>query len=308
MRIISSFQDYYDGVQSQGRDDQVLYRREASLHAVDIPTLPWVAPRVDRGRLSPALSGSLTVSVQLRPTLRFGLWEGDINQTIFRRAYVLVGGRAHAVWLQGSYLGRSAADPLVVRANDFKPDQWKLAESAPTSLGDPDLLHAIEAWMASRRQDDPTLNPADAKVNLGDRHLSESLRWEEFKTDPVGHVPDLFREHERFHVATLERDWTALHLDHDAPVLLLFNQQEPSWWGKSSQAPSWLVRNPRLKDVRLGSLLDSYALFQEVSMFIGGVMPGQQSPMVQVSDRTQVLKKGFDPVYGFRRRPQTSGT
>lgn len=305
MRIISSFHDYYDGVQSQGRDEQVLYRREASLRAVDLPNLPWAAPQVERGRLSLAPSGSLQVSVRFRDASRYR-WRtaANPNQTVFRRAYVLVGSRAHTVWLQGHYLSRSAADPLVVDSNDFAPEQWQLGAPPTAPLGDPDLLHAIETWIASRCQEDRTLSVANVQVCVGIPHEAKDVAWDVFKADPLSHQPERYREHERQHQATLEHDWTALLLDQDAPLLLVFNQQEPSWWGRSTSTTSWLVRNPRLKDLRLGSALDSYTVFQELGMFIGGVMPGQQSPMVQVSDRTQVLKKGFDPVYGFRRRPQ----
>lgn len=307
MRIISSFQDYYDGVQSQGRDEQVLFRREASLHEVDVPLMPWAAPRLARGHLSNAPSGPLTVTATFRARPHSGLWMQDANQVTFKRAYVLVGGRAHPVWLQGNYLSRAAADALVMRSEDFDPAQWKLGE--PAALGDPDLLHAVEAWATSRGQENPELTFKQLNIRMGEGPQAKTLPWEQFKDDPMSHVPAAWREHERFHAAAQVQDWTALHLDHDAPVLLLINRHEARWWwDKASSASSWLVRNPRLKDLRMGSTLDSYTLFQEISMFIGGVMPGQQSPMVQVSDRTQVVKKGFDPIYGFRRRPQNAGS
>lgn len=50
--------------------------------------------------------------------------------------------------------------------------------------------------------------------------------------------------------------------------------------------------------------LDPYSCFQNIEQFISGVVPGQQMPMVTLSDKHMVLKKGFDPKYGFRTRPK----
>ena len=66
-----------------------------------------------------------------------------------------------------------------------------------------------------------------------------------------------------------------------------------------------LILNPRLADIGFQRLVDPYTCFQAISQFIEGVVPGQQMPMVAISDASQVRKKGFDPVYGFRKRPAT---
>ena len=64
-----------------------------------------------------------------------------------------------------------------------------------------------------------------------------------------------------------------------------------------------LILNPRLADIGFQRLVDPYTCFQAISQFIEGVVPGQQMPMMAISDASQVRKKGFDPKYGFRKRP-----
>jgi hypothetical protein len=64
-----------------------------------------------------------------------------------------------------------------------------------------------------------------------------------------------------------------------------------------------IVRNPKLDDFRLQTVLSPFEAFQEISQFIEGVVPGRMMPMVTLSDKHQIQKKGFDPVYGFRKRP-----
>ena len=66
-----------------------------------------------------------------------------------------------------------------------------------------------------------------------------------------------------------------------------------------------LVRNPCLADLHLQRSLDPHSCFQDISQFIGGVMPGRQMPMVEISDKDMVVKKGFDEKYGFRTRPSS---
>lgn len=59
--------------------------------------------------------------------------------------------------------------------------------------------------------------------------------------------------------------------------------------------------NPVLKGVQFYKALDPYTTFQEISMFISGVMGGSAPPMVQVSDVIRLEKHGFDKVTSFRK-------
>ena len=56
-----------------------------------------------------------------------------------------------------------------------------------------------------------------------------------------------------------------------------------------------------LKDYGFPKAIDPYTLFQEISMFVGGVIPRNPNPMVEITDDTvKLAKHGFDK-WTFRR-------
>ena len=61
--------------------------------------------------------------------------------------------------------------------------------------------------------------------------------------------------------------------------------------------------NPRLADYRFESFIDPYTAYQEIDMWISGILAFPPNFMVTVSDETLVKKHGFDEQYGFRTRP-----
>lgn len=65
-----------------------------------------------------------------------------------------------------------------------------------------------------------------------------------------------------------------------------------------------LAYNPVLKDLKFYKIFDSYQTFQELSMFISGVMGGQAPPMVQISDEIRLEKHGFDKKLSFRKEKE----
>lgn len=60
--------------------------------------------------------------------------------------------------------------------------------------------------------------------------------------------------------------------------------------------------NPCLKNIEFYKVMDSYTVYQELDMYISGTLSYPQNAMVEVSDEQKVLKHGFDPKYGFRKR------
>jgi hypothetical protein len=88
-------------------------------------------------------------------------------------------------------------------------------------------------------------------------------------------------------------DFIDAHFKMDAPIILFRDC--------STHLSSWrVVVNPILKDLRFYRIVDSFTAFQELSMFIGGVM-GKKSPaMVEISDNNRIAKHGFDK-WSFRK-------
>lgn len=65
----------------------------------------------------------------------------------------------------------------------------------------------------------------------------------------------------------------------------------------------WSVDAPDLKKIQFYKVIDAYSAFQEISMWVGGVLTGQGRPMVQISDKYKILKHGFNE-WSFRKPPQ----
>ena len=56
-----------------------------------------------------------------------------------------------------------------------------------------------------------------------------------------------------------------------------------------------------LKDIEFARAVDPFTLFQEISMFVGGVLPRNANPMVEIVDQViKAEKHGFDK-WSFRR-------
>lgn len=64
-----------------------------------------------------------------------------------------------------------------------------------------------------------------------------------------------------------------------------------------------IVRNPRLKNYEFFRVFEPFQTFQELSMFIGGVLPGADADMAKVSDKDRLAQRGFDK-WSFRKMPE----
>ena len=67
-----------------------------------------------------------------------------------------------------------------------------------------------------------------------------------------------------------------------------------------------LKTNPCLKDFMFFHVEDSFTTFQEIDMYLGGVLGTAHPPMVQISDIDMKQKKGFGHKYAFKKRPETA--
>ena len=66
-----------------------------------------------------------------------------------------------------------------------------------------------------------------------------------------------------------------------------------------------VIINPSLKDLGFARMVDSFTAFQEVSMYLGGVIPKDGPEMVEISDKMMLQKKGFHDPTSFRSMPDT---
>jgi len=85
----------------------------------------------------------------------------------------------------------------------------------------------------------------------------------------------------------------SLMVEKKCPVLLV---EKTSSYDLSLK----VIENPILKDVSFFRVFDSYTTYQRLSMFIGGVLPRKARPIVTISDKDKIAKRGFDK-WSFRK-------
>jgi len=61
------------------------------------------------------------------------------------------------------------------------------------------------------------------------------------------------------------------------------------------------IINPLLKDYEFYKVFDSFQAFQEISMFIGGVLGRDEKEIVEVADKYKITQHGFDYKWSFRK-------
>lgn len=72
-------------------------------------------------------------------------------------------------------------------------------------------------------------------------------------------------------------------------------------------SPIWLFEyesftvNPILKDFDFFKVFDAFSAFQEIEMFIGGVLGVGEKETIEVSDKTKIEGHGFDYKWSFRK-------
>jgi hypothetical protein len=80
---------------------------------------------------------------------------------------------------------------------------------------------------------------------------------------------------------------------------LYFDKKRYSY---NNHHPKFFI-NPLLKDYEFYKVFDSFQAFQEVSMFMGGVLGNREKDIVVVEDKYKIAQHGFDK-WSFRKMPE----
>jgi hypothetical protein len=87
-------------------------------------------------------------------------------------------------------------------------------------------------------------------------------------------------------------DYNKLHHDYQTPVLVV--------------ADGLLHINPKLEDLEFFRVVEPYTAFQEIEMYLSGILGKEVPNLVEISDKSKILKHGHDPKYSFRKMPESS--
>ena len=63
------------------------------------------------------------------------------------------------------------------------------------------------------------------------------------------------------------------------------------------------IVNPNLRELGFYKVIDAFTAFQEISMFIGGILGSPNKPICEIADVDILEGKGFDKVTSFRKAP-----
>jgi hypothetical protein len=92
----------------------------------------------------------------------------------------------------------------------------------------------------------------------------------------------------------LGREYHVLHAKYKSPVLI-------EKYCASMRTTTTLIINPCLKTIDFQRIKDPYSAFQEIAMYLGGVMGSSGRPMVKPADKYRIAAAGHDPKTSFRR-------
>lgn len=73
--------------------------------------------------------------------------------------------------------------------------------------------------------------------------------------------------------------------------------------GRQTYTTEFLMYNPCLKDYMFYKLFNSGHAFQEIQMYVQGVLGSKEKEMVNISDKDKILQHGFDNKWSFRKEP-----
>lgn len=109
-----------------------------------------------------------------------------------------------------------------------------------------------------------------------------------------------------FKEAVKNFDWHAVHTRIKCPVMTLrvATRDEEKKLRNSSYRTSWycVVQNPVLTAVGFERYMGPFTAWQEISMYMGGVIGKPDRPMVQLNDVELRDKAGFDK-WSFKKMP-----
>jgi hypothetical protein len=78
-----------------------------------------------------------------------------------------------------------------------------------------------------------------------------------------------------------------------------------SWFGDTHCSSFIIKLNCRLQDYEFYRVFDPYSAYQELSMYVDGMLAYPGNIVTDIPDEYKIESKGFDKKYGFRTRPKS---
>jgi hypothetical protein len=89
----------------------------------------------------------------------------------------------------------------------------------------------------------------------------------------------------------------------NTPVFIYDSDYNRTSWNKHLKNCPIFIVNPLLKEYQFYKIFDAVQAFQEISMFIGGVLGSKEKEIIQISDKNKIESHGFDK-WSFRKEKE----
>jgi hypothetical protein len=122
--------------------------------------------------------------------------------------------------------------------------------------------------------------------------ILESRSWH-------GNLDDSFEYIKTYDALSLFRELNAPVFVYDGDYGRLFFDKKCY----NNHKPKFFI-NPLLKDYEFYKLFDTFQAFQEISMFLGGVLGNKEKEIINIADKYKIEQHGFDYKWSFRKEPQ----
>lgn len=101
-------------------------------------------------------------------------------------------------------------------------------------------------------------------------------------------------------------NFDAMHIfrNFNAPVFAFeFNENKIKYHNGTFISNGGLSINPVLKDFEFYKVFDAFQAFQEIQMFLSGVLGSGENDILEVEDKYKISQHGFDK-WSFRKEPE----
>jgi hypothetical protein len=278
MRIISKFRDYYDSVQAHGVDMSLVFQRKTLLYAVDEsrPTLE---------RLYADMEGTK--------------FDGGIDSSAPGMEPFMKPNDSIKYWSNGSRWGdfECYVREMVVGVCGVIRPAVRLRYGPRDSYGLDDMRAKID-FAYSVEEVDKIVSRFPKAAQSAYYGKKKSKKERQRKPDPHGDIHNFeHAEFEQFFKVHQPVKDDRLFLHFKAPIITLRKTTGP--YDRGVQA---LHINDELNKVGYVKVVDPFMTYQEIAMYISGVLGVGEPDTVDISDEDMRDKKGFFDM-SFKKDP-----
>ncbi len=267
MRIISKFNDYYDGVQSIGYDPDLCYVRNN-----DDP-----------------IKGDFFDSNLLHHEIQFG-YLGDYPKIFFDFYIIGFCGEFYPLLkIKKEYIEPNKKDEEYFCYN---------IEDVDKSVKKIKYKKFSEFYFKNKKTKGRRKRFPFLETSIFNKKNLKIFFSKEFRDDPY-----ILNSRSFFNIKKNKKpkDFNylkSLFFEHKVPIFIIYNVYS----NKASNDGQYLKLNPCLKDYNFQKAKDPYTAYQEIAQYISGVIGVNTPETVDISDEDKLWEKGFDN-WSFKKTP-----